>query len=65
LSFNFWFTKKERKQLKKIFFEFYDLDFDYLEQFDTRASALGLKEFLDAQILEKRASLLRNLLCLL
>jgi len=26
-----WFTKKERKQLKKKKFEFYDLDFDYLE----------------------------------
>ena len=26
-----WFTKKERKQLKKQKFEFYDLDFSYLE----------------------------------
>jgi C-terminal processing protease CtpA/Prc len=26
-----WFTKKERKQLKNKKFEFYDLDFDYLE----------------------------------
>lgn len=26
-----WFTRKERKQLKKKKFEFYDLDFEYLE----------------------------------